>query len=109
MADEPHERRRGRLKNDNPSGDWSKAPRCGATTRRQTACRCPAMRNRTRCRLHGGKSTGPRTAAGLERSRRARWVHGAYSREIRTLRAQARINREGFRMLEARGKELGLW
>jgi len=28
------------------------------------------MRNRRRCRLHGGKSTGPRTAAGLGRIRR---------------------------------------
>jgi glucans biosynthesis protein len=90
MANEPDERRRGSLKNGNPSGDWSKAPRCGALTRRQTACQCPAMRNRRRCRLHGGKSAGPRTAAGLERSRRARWKHGAYSREARETLAESR-------------------
>jgi hypothetical protein len=35
-----------------------------------------------RCRLHGGKSTGPRTAEGLERCRMANWKHGRYSREV---------------------------
>ena len=30
--------------------------------------------------MHGGMSTGPRTAAGLERSRR-NWKHGRYSAE----------------------------
>jgi hypothetical protein len=33
-----------------------------------------------RCKLHGGKSTGPRTPEGLERSRRANWKHGHFSR-----------------------------
>lgn len=32
-----------------------------------------------RCRLHGGLSTGPRTAEGLERVRRAVTKHGRYS------------------------------
>ena len=45
-----------------------------------------------RCRLHGGLSTGPRTAEGLARSRRARWKHGRYSaeakREYRRLKAE---------------------
>lgn len=98
MVDEPHERRRGWLKNSNPSGDWTTARRCGAMTRRQTACQCPAMRNRRRCRLHGGKSTGPKTAAGLERSRRARWKHGVYSRELRELLTE---NRRRWRELKA--------
>jgi hypothetical protein len=34
-----------------------------------------------RCRLHEGKSTGPRTAEGLERMRRAKTKHGLYSAE----------------------------
>jgi hypothetical protein len=46
----------------------------------------PAVRGKRRCRMHGGKSTGPRTAEGLARSRRSRWVHGRYSLE--TLRAR---------------------
>jgi hypothetical protein len=40
--------------------------------------------------MHGGMSTGPRTAEGLERSRRARWIHGRYSREALLARARAR-------------------
>lgn len=36
-----------------------------------------------RCRMHGGKSTGPRTAEGRERSRLANTKHGRYSRETR--------------------------
>jgi hypothetical protein len=40
------------------------APRCGARTRAGTACECPAVRGRVRCRLHGGKSPGaPRGSA----------------------------------------------
>lgn len=34
------------------------APRCGAKTRAGGACQSPAIRNRKRCRLHGGCSTG---------------------------------------------------
>jgi hypothetical protein len=97
MANEPYGQRRGWLKNGNPPGDLSKAARCGAKTRRGTACQGPAMAN-GRCRIHGGPSTGPRTPEGLERSRRARWKHGAYSRELRALRAE---NRRRLRALRA--------
>ena len=39
------------------------APRCGAKTRAGSPCKCPAMRARTRCCIHGGLSTGaPRGA-----------------------------------------------
>ena len=109
MANEVHEQRCGWLKYGNPPGDWTTVPRCGALTRRKTPCQCPAMRGRRRCRLHGGKSTGPKTAAGLARSRRARWKHGAYSREVREMRALARRHRERLRTLDARGHTLGLW
>ena len=63
----------------------SQARRSGAKTRRGTAFLCPAMRN-GRCRLRGAKRTRPRTAAGLERGRRARWIHGRYSLEAREAR-----------------------
>ena len=39
--------------------------------------------------MHGGLSTGPRTPEGLERSRRARWVHGGFSREAMEARRRA--------------------
>ena len=97
MSDEPHGQRRGWLKNGNPPGDFSQAPRCGAQTRRHTKCQVPALSN-GRCRMHGGLSTAPRTQEGLERSRRARWKHGARSREMRELRAE---NRRCWRELKA--------
>jgi hypothetical protein len=74
----PHETRRGWLRNGNPPGDFTKALRCGARTRRGSRCKCPAMSN-GRCRLHGGLSTGPRTAEGIERIRQAVTKHGRYS------------------------------
>src|SRR6058998_3002988 len=59
------------------------APRCGARSKRTgKPCRGAAMPN-GRCKVHGGKSTGPRTMEGLERSRRANWKHGHFSREAK--------------------------
>ena len=87
----PHERRRGWFKNGNPPGDLSTVKRCGAKTRRGSACQCPAMAN-GRCRLHGGLSTGARTPEGIERIRRAVTKHGMYSKG-------ARAEREHYRSL----------
>lgn len=94
---QPHGRR-GWLKNDNPPADLANVTRCGAKTRRQTACLSPAMKN-GRCRMHGGASTGPRTAEGKERTRRAAITHGYYTREAREARAQARTLRGEFAAL----------
>jgi hypothetical protein len=85
--------KRGRLKNGNPVGDYLAAPRCGAKARAGTCCRQPAMPN-GRCRFHGGKSTGPRTEAGLRRARTARLAHGFRTAEIIHIRsAAARVGR----------------
>lgn len=51
-------------------------PICGAH-RKQTGstCQAPALRN-GRCKMHGGKSTGPKSPEGLARiaeAQRARW------------------------------------
>ena len=72
----------GWLRNGNPPGNPNLAERCGAKTRRGRKCQSPAMSN-GRCRMHGGASTGPRTPAGLARSRRANWKHGNYSAEAK--------------------------
>jgi uncharacterized protein YjiS (DUF1127 family) len=40
--------------------------------------------------MHGGFSTGPRTAAGLARSKLARWKHGRFSAEARQEMARFR-------------------
>jgi hypothetical protein len=55
---------------------WAIVPRCGARTRRGTPCRAQGRGRGGRCHLHGGASTGPRTAAGLYRiseAQRLRW------------------------------------
>ncbi len=88
--------RRGWLKNGNPPGDLSKAPQCGAKTRRGTPCRAPAMAN-GRCRMHGGCSTGPRTPEGLERSRRANWKHGYYAASAKAQRKARRAQWRWYR------------
>lgn len=100
MSDGPHDPRRGRLRHGNAGGDLAAVRRCGARTRQGGACQQPAMGN-GRCRLHGGKSTGPRTVKGQERCRRARWRHGLRSREIRELRRLARETLQQVRTLLA--------
>jgi hypothetical protein len=55
-----------------------------------------------RCRMHGGLSTGPRTAAGLARSKRARWKHGRFS-------AEARQEMAHFRELLRESRDMADW
>jgi hypothetical protein len=82
---QPHEKRRwGCLKNDNSPGDFTKAPRCGARNRRGTPCQAPAMKN-GRCRLHGGKSTGPLMREGLERMLQSKLKHGKFTKEMKSV------------------------
>jgi hypothetical protein len=80
----------GPLRNGNHRGNPNSAPRCAARTRSGGPCRSPAMAS-GRCRMHGGASTGPRTAAGRERSRAANLVHGYRTVEAREQHRQARV------------------
>jgi hypothetical protein len=87
--------------------DLNLAPRCGARTRGGCACRAPAVRGRLRCRMHGGRSTGPRTEAGMARLRAARTVHGRYGAETRafnrytlTMLRRGRVGNEAVRCLD---------
>ncbi len=41
-----------------------------------------------RCRMHGGTSTGPRTAEGLARLRKARTVTGLHTAEMKVFRRE---------------------
>jgi hypothetical protein len=59
--------------------NFLEAARCGARTRRGTACQSPAMPN-GRCRMHGGKSPG------APKGNRNAWNHGHYSAESVKLR-----------------------
>ena len=55
-----------------------RAPACGARTRAAGWCLGLAMAN-GRCRIHGGASTGPRSAAGLARMVAAKTTHGRFA------------------------------
>ena len=58
--------------------------RCQAQSKRtKQQCQAPAMKGKTKCRFHGGKSTGPKTPAGRQRIARAKTVHGNETRQIR--------------------------
>jgi hypothetical protein len=59
-------------------------PACGGHLRREP-CWSPATPN-GRCRMHAGKSIGPRTAEGIERLRQAHTIHGGRSAEMIKLR-----------------------
>ena len=78
------------------------SPRCGAKTRNGSPCRSPAMPN-GRCRMHGGRSTGPRTPEGLERVRAARTKHGNYGADAQLLRALVRALKAGVTQIEKLG------
>ena len=54
----------------------SRKKKCSARTRSGAPCQAPGNGRGDRCKLHGGKSTGPRTPEGRERARQAvlrRW------------------------------------
>ncbi len=74
-----------------PIENCHNAPRCGAARKYDgQPCRRAALRRRKRCALHGGRSTGPTSAAGLERCRQAATIHGYYSEQQRDERKRAR-------------------
>jgi hypothetical protein len=76
----------GPLRNGNPRGNPHAAPRCGARARTGNPCRQPAMPN-GKCRLHGGRSTGPRTDAGRAALAAAHTKHGHYGAASRAFLA----------------------
>lgn len=103
----PHAKRKGKLNNGNPSGDPSMAPRCKAYARTTgKPCNSPAMKN-GRCRMHGGKSTGPKTEKGRARAKRGNWKRGEYSAETKrkhkTIWDVLRSNGKVIRYMEKRG------
>ena len=64
--------------------------RCGARTRRGTACLCQGDGRGGRCKFHGGASTGPKTEAGrakIAALQRARWER------LRALKSDLQIAR----------------
>jgi hypothetical protein len=69
--------------------------RCEARTRKGTPCQRPARLPVGRCRLHGGSSTGPRTAEGLARLVASKIKHGRFTKERReAAKRRAQVARE---------------
>ena len=61
------------------------APLCQARNRAGKPCRCPAMRGRARCRIHGGA----RGSGAPKGERNGMWRHGSYAGEAVALRRAA--------------------
>jgi len=79
---------------------------CNAKSKRTGfQCRAPAAKGKTKCRFHGGVSTGPKTPEGRQRCAEAKTIHGNETRKARSERALA-IRR--LRALEELGHALGI-
>lgn len=64
------------------AGGKIECARCQATSKRtKQQCNRPAMRGKRACALHGGRSSGPKTIEGKERSRQANLKSGEYTQE----------------------------
>ncbi|WP_426436666.1 HGGxSTG domain-containing protein [Bradyrhizobium genosp. P] len=72
-----------RIKN---TGSMLTSPRCGAKTRSSGACRSPAVRGKTRCRMHGGAQ-----GSGAPRENRNAHKHGLFTRDAIAERRQIRV------------------
>ena len=63
------------------AGGRIKCLRCNAMSKRtKLQCGGPAVKGKTKCRFHGGRSTGPRTELGRQICAAAKTVHGKDSR-----------------------------
>ena len=80
---------------------------CNALSKRtRERCRAPAIKGKTKCRFHGGRSTGPRTAEGRAGVAAANTVHG---RETKAKRAEYRAGMAELRYLENMMFALGMF
>ena len=80
--------------------------RCNAKSKRtKQQCRNPAIRGKTKCRHHGGLSTGSKTLEGKAREIAANTKHG---RETRVIREERSAKLGELYELEMLGRKLGL-
>ena len=79
---------------------------CNALSKRsRQRCQAPAIKGKTKCRFHGGRSTGAKTAEGRARIAAAHTVHG---RETRAKRAERSAKLAELHELEMLGRKLGM-
>ena len=87
-------------------GGRIRCPRCQAQSKRtKQQCRSPAIRGKRVCKVHGGRSTGPRTQQGRNLCGAAKTLHGRETRAIRAKRQQALAE---LKLLERMGQEVGI-
>ena len=80
---------------------------CNAMSKRtRQRCQAPAIKGKTKCRFHGGKSTGAKTKAGRARIAADHTVHG---RETRQKRADTSAKLAELHQLEQLGFTCGLY
>ena len=67
---------------------FESAPRCGAKTKHNNAspCRCPALRGKARCRIHGGAK-----GSGAPRRNTNALKHGQTTSEAKAFRKNIRL------------------
>jgi len=64
--------------------------RCTAKSKRSgNQCQKWAVRGRNTCHMHGGLSIGPKTKAGKERSGKANFRHGQFTKESQQAHQEA--------------------
>lgn len=79
---------------------------CSAQSKRTgQQCRAPAIAGKTKCRLHGGRSSGPKTSEGRQRCAQARTVHG---QETTAKRMERSLASARLAVLESVGLALGM-
>jgi len=80
--------------------------RCEARTRRGALCKRPGNKVNGRCKLHGGRSTGPKTEEGRARLAASKTTHG---RTTKAERAKAKHRAEVGRQVRAELTEIEAW
>ena len=80
---------------------------CNALSKRtRQSCQAPAIKGKTKCRFHGGRSTGPKTAEGKAAIAKAHTMHG---RETRAIRAERSAKLAELYELEMLGRSIGMF
>ena len=62
------------------------SPRCGVKTRKGTACKAPAVKNKKRCRMHGGSM-----GSGAPLDSKNAMKQGFHTKEVKSLKKAIRL------------------
>ena len=87
------------------AGGRIRCVQCQAKSKRtKQQCRAPACKGKTKCRFHGGASTGPKTPEGRQRCAEAKTIHGSETRKARSERS---LGSARLAIIEAVGHKMG--